>query len=483
MANLNKQSVREEFDKIKASFEEQVKVGKVPSETAALFNALILLVGLILSIFMEKSTKKTSANSSIPPSQTPVDETSGGNGKSDSGKDKDSDTPRVSAIGNTRTVEVVTLLPVISCESCGHDLSTTPCECVQRRTLIDIVFEKTVEHVDGEIKKCPECQAITKAQFPKNMPGSLQYGNGIKAYVIQLLVAQMISLNRTVQMVASFIGQTISESTLLGYIMRLHVALADWEDKAKNELLRAKCIHTDETSLKVDKQNHWIHVYSAGDITLKLLHKKRGKEAVEEFGIIPVYGGVIVHDCWASYLSYEHLEHGLCGSHLLRELQFAIDANGYRWAKNLHRLLRMACWMVSRSKSKCLTEAQYVKLVGLFEKIITAGELELPAIPERTDGKRGKIAKSDAHNLWERLSKYQSAVLLFAKNPDVAFTNNRAERDLRMTKVKQKVSGCFRTEKYAQAYCRISSYLQTMNNKGVNPLVAVSWALSGKFDL
>jgi hypothetical protein len=117
MANLNKQSVREEFDKIKASFEEQVKVGKVPSETAALFNALILLVGLILSIFMEKSTKKTSANSSIPPSQTPVDETSGGNGKSDSGKDKDSDTPRVSAIGNTRTVEVVTLLPVISCGS------------------------------------------------------------------------------------------------------------------------------------------------------------------------------------------------------------------------------------------------------------------------------------------------------------------------------------------------------------------------------
>jgi transposase len=139
--------------------------------------------------------------------------------------------------------------------------------------------------------------------------------------------------------------------------------------------------------------------------------------------------------------------------------------------------------MVSRSKSKSLTEVQYIKLMGLYEKIIKTGELELPAIPERTDGKRGKIAKSDAHNLWERLSKNKNAVLLFAKNPDVAFTNNRAERDLRMTKVKQKVSGCFRTEKYAQAYCRISSYLQTMNNKGVNPLVAVSWALSGKFDL
>jgi len=107
----------------------------------------------------------------------------------------------------------------------------------------------------------------------------------------------------------------------------------------------------------------------------------------------------------------------------------------------------------------------------------------MPPIPEKTNGKRGKIAKSDAHNLWERLDKYQDAVLLFASNPHVAFTNNRAERDLRMSKVKQKISGCFRTEKYAQAYCRISSYLQTMNNKGVNPLVAVSWALSGRFDV
>ena len=238
------------------------------------------------------------------------------------------------------------------------------------------------------------------------------------------------------------------------------------------------------TSLKVDKKNHWIHVYSAGDITLRLLHQNRGKGAVEEFGIIPVvYGGVIVHDCWASYLSYEHLKHGLCGSHLLRELQFTIDANGYQWAKNMKRLLRMACKMVSNAESKCLSLALNAKLERLYKNIMLAGSNELPPIPKKSNGKRGKVAKSDAHNLWERLDKHRDAVLLFASNPDVAFTNNRAERDLRMTKVKQKISGCFRTEKYARAYCRISSYLQTMNNKGVNPLVAVSWALSGKFDV
>jgi transposase len=479
VATFNKQSVREEFDKIKTSFDAQINSGKVPAETVALFNALIMLVGIILSILMEKATKKNSANSSIPPSQTGPDETAVGKGKKGSANGE----AKITTMGNTRTVETVTLLNVLACKNCGHDLSQAKCECVERRTRIDIIFEKTAEHFDAEVKKCPKCGDLTKASFPQGLAGPLQYGNGLKAYVIQLLVAQMLSLSRAAQMVASLIGQVISEATLLSYIMRLHLALADWEETAKMQLLVAKCIHTDETSLKVDKKNHWIHVYSAGDITLKLLHQKRGTEAVEEFGIISAYGGVIVHDCWALYLSYEHLKHGLCGSHLLRELQFAIDANGYRWAKNMKRLLRLACKIVSTAEAKCLSAETNSKLERLYTKIMLAGSNELPPIPAKTNGKRGKVAKSDAHNLWERLDKHQSAVLLFASNPDVAFTNNRAERDLRMTKVKQKISGCFRTEKYAKAYCRISSYLQTMNNKGVNPLVAVSWALSGKFDV
>ena len=480
MASLNKQSVREEFEKIKANFDELVKAGKVSSEIAILFNALIMLVSIILSVFMEKLTKKDSRNSSIPPSQTEPDESSVGKGKKERNADGDK---KITAIGNTRTVETVTSLEVSTCKACGQDLSDTACVCIERRTRIDIIFEKTAEHFDAEVKECQACGTTTKATFPQDLAGPLQYGNGVKAYVIQLLVAQMLSLSRAAQMVASLVGQVISEATLLNYVLRLHVALAAWEDTAKKQLLAAKCIHTDETSLRVDKKNHWIHVYSAGDITLRLLHQKRGSEAVEAFGIIPAYGGVIVHECWASYLSYEHLEHGLCGSHLLRELQFTIDANSYRWAKNMRRLLRLACKMVSMAKDKALSPEKHSKLLELYQKILLDGSKELPQIPEKTNGKRGKIAKSDAHNLWERLDKYQKAVLLFASNPHVAFTNNRAERDLRMTKVKQKISGCFRTEKYAQAYCRISSYLQTMNNKGVNPLVAVSWALSGRFDV
>jgi len=291
---------------------------------------------------------------------------------------------------------------------------------------------------------------------------------------------QMMSLNRVADMVSALIGRVIAESTMLNFIIRLHAALAVWENEAKVALLKTNYTHVDETSLRVDKKNHWIHVYASGDITLKFLHEKRGKAAIEAIDIIPRYGGVIIHDCWASYLSYGHLDHGLCGSHLLRELTFIIDSNDYAWAKKLKRLLQRICKMVSRREEKCLTEAEYLKLERLYQKILAKGAKELPPIPEKTTTRRGKVAKSDAHNLWERLTKYGNSVLLFAKLPYVPFTNNRAERDLRMAKVKQKVSGCFRTVKYAEAYCRISSYLQTMKYKGINPLVAISMALNGK---
>ena len=477
MASIDKQSIRAEFDKIKANFDEQVKSGKVSSEVATLFNTLMMLFNIILSIFMEKNTKKTSSNSSIPPSQTTPDNSSTTN-KNKSNKDEKKQ-EEITVAGNTRTIESVTLLPATICDVCGEDLTNVLCTHIERRTKIDIIFEKTEEHVDVEIKNCPACHATVKTAFPKDMPGILQYGNGIKAYVIQLVITQMISLNRVVEMMEALIGRTISEASILNYIMRLHTVLAPWEKNTIIQLMTFPCMHTDETSLRVDKQNHWIHVYSAGDLTLKFLHRKRGKEAMDDIAIIPNYGGIMIHDCWASYLSYNHLKHGLCGSHLLRELAFIIDSNGYRWAKKMKRLLQRVCKMVSGRKEKCLTEKEYLKLALIYKKILTAGAKEMPEIPKKTDKRRGRIAKSDAHNLWERLTKFEISVLLFARLPHVPFTNNRAEQDLRMAKVKQKVSGCFRTLEHAQAYCRISSYLQTMKNRGFNPLIAINMALNG----
>ena len=276
------------------------------------------------------------------------------------------------------------------------------------------------------------------------------------------------------------IGAVLSEASLLKFVWRLNQSLETWEAKAIEKIIKTPSIHVDETSFRVEKKNHWIHVYSSGGITLKFLHRKRGKEAIVGLNIIPRYGGVIIHDCWASYLSYDHCGHGLCGSHLLRELTFVVDSNEYRWARNMKRLLQDTCRKVAEREAKCLTEKEYANLQKRYRNILTRGAKELPDIPPKPKGQRGKMAKSDAHNLWERFKKYEVAVLLFAKEPYVPFTNNRAEQDLRMAKVKQKISGCFRREKYAHAYCRISSYLQTMANQGINPHVAIQMALIGE---
>ncbi len=476
MATVNKQSLREEFDTLKGRFEQLSADGKMTEESRTLFQALLMLFELLMAVFMERRTTKDSSNSSLPSSQTEKDDTAttrpGANGKGKSHDDHRS--------ANTRTIETTEVVKVNRCQSCGEALSETPCQGHERRTRIDILFEKVVTHVDAEIKRCPHCQAQSKGRFPADMPGPLQYGPGIKAYVLNLLIAQMLSLNRVQQSIRTLIGQLISEATLLKYVLQLHHALANWEQSAIEQLLSMPVMHVDETSLRVDNKNHWIHVCSSGEITLKFLHPKRGREAIEALGVIPRYGGVVIHDCWASYLAYAHCDHGLCGSHLLRELTFIVDANGYAWAANMKRLLQQTCRLVSTRKRKKLTETEYKNLQKRYRTILTRGEKELPPIPPRQNGKRGRVAKSDAHNLWERLKRYETAVLLFAKRSEVAFTNNRAERDLRMSKVKQKISGCFRAREYAEAYCRVSSYLQTMSNRGYNPLIAIQMALSGQ---
>jgi len=476
VASVNKESLREEFGALKGRFTRLSADGKITAESRALVEALLMLLQVLMAVFMEKHTPKNSTNSSKPASQSPKDDTAltraGTHGK---GK-----VLNETRSGNTRTVESVQISPVNFCEECGEDLHKIPCQGYERRTQIDIVFEKVVTHVDAEIKPCPHCGTEARGSFPEAFCGPLQYGAGIKAYALNLLIAQMLSLKRVQQSLHTLLGQVISEATILKYVLVLHLALEQWEKAAIERLLTLPAMHVDETSLRVEKKNQWIHVCSGGEITLKFLHEKRGQEAMQAIGVIPRYGGIIIHDCWASYLAYEHCGHGLCGAHLLRELAFIVEADGYPWAKNMKRLLQQTCAQVAQRKRKKITARQYENLQKRYRNILTRGEQELPPIPARQNGKRGRIAKSDAHNLWERLKQHESAVLLFARDPHVSFTNNRAERDLRMSKVKQKVSGCFRKPQYAEAYCRISSYLQTMAHRGYNPLVAIQLALSGQ---
>ncbi len=473
MATIHTNSFREELEKIKTDFSEQSADG-MPDSAATLIKSLIVLLEMMFAIFLEKTTRKNNKNSNRPSSQTGTDKTSKGSKRK--GKQES-----LLCADNSRTIITDTTLTVESCSSCGESLSDSEILSVERRTRIDIVFEKTIEHFDAQTKQCPNCNASNKARFPQEIYGKLQYGNGLKAFAIHLIVSQMVALNRAQKMIAAMIGTKLSETTLLSYVLKLHLALEKWQHDTTEQLLKLPCLYVDETSMKVERKNHWIHVYAAGDFTVKILHPKRGLDAINDNNIIPRYGGVLVHDCWASYLSYDHCEHGLCGSHLLRELTFIVDSNKYKWAKHMKKLLQTTCHTVATKKRKALTEKQYSALQKRYRYILTVGAKEMPAIPIKNSNKKN-IAKSDAHNLWDRFKKHEISVLRFAKDPHVAFTNNRSERDLRMAKVKQKVSGCFRSQIYAQAYCRISSYLQTMANKGINPLVAIQMALNGKFD-
>ena len=474
MASVDGTSLREELDDAKARIAALRRDGKVSDEVDAVVRVLFTLLNVLIAVLLERATRKTSRNSGLPPSQTGKDESArraGGGGKGPK--------PNLQTGDNLRKTVVEETVAVETCDACGADLSGVDPAGRERRVLHDIVFEVVERRVDAEIKDCPDCRARTKGRFPDDMPGPLQYGAGLQAFVVNLLVAHMLSLRRAVALVQAISGLRLSEATCLGYVRRLHDALASWEEAAVAHLLQRPALHADETGFRVDGRTRWLHVVTDGALTVKFLHRKRGREAIDEIGIIPRYKGVLIHDCWATYFAYDQGRHQLCGSHLLRELTFVVESNGFRWARLMKALLREACHRVNRSTTKTLTEAERLTVRKRYRTILTQGGRELPEIPPRPKGKRGRIAKSDAHNLYERLVKHEESVLRFIGDPDVSFTNNAGERKIRMAKVKIKVSGCFRTRPGAEAWCRISSYLSSMAALGYNPLVAIQIALAG----
>ena len=217
MATVNRQSLREEFERLKAEFGQLSAAGAMSAETRALVNALLMLFEVLMAIFMEKTTAKGSRNSSIPPSQTSTDETAatrpGGKGK---GQEQNAARSR-----HSRTVTSTEVVTVDACANCGADLGDTPSQPRQRRTRIDILFEKVVHHVEAEVKDCPRCRQRTTGRFPADMCGPRQYGNGLKAYMMNLLIAQMVPLERVLKSVKTLIDVAISPATLLKFVIRL----------------------------------------------------------------------------------------------------------------------------------------------------------------------------------------------------------------------------------------------------------------------
>ena len=350
MARINHASLRAQLHHCRAQFEAIKQHGEASADTLALINALFMLVDIVVAVFLERTTPKTSRNSGLPSSRDGTDDgqthTEGKSGSRSRGPKA-----RHARSDNLRTVTTTHTSAVTGCRQCGHDLTGTACTAHEQRVEIDIVFETVERQVTAEIKTCPRCHTRTKGTFPATMPGPVQYGPGIVAYVVHLLCAQMVSLKRTAAMIQAMTGRLLSEATLLGFVSRLHQALEPWEAAAIDKLLDMPVLHVDETSLRVDRKNYWIHVCAGGPITVKGLHRNRGCEAINTLGIIPRYGGLIVHDCWKAYLTYTQCKHQLCGAHLLRELQAVTDSNAYPWARKMHKLLLIARRQVIQARN------------------------------------------------------------------------------------------------------------------------------------
>ena len=328
MARINHASLRAQLHHCRAQFEAIKQHGEASADTLALINALFMLVDIVVAVFLERTTPKTSRNSGLPSSRDGTDDgqthTEGKSGSRSRGPKA-----RHARSDNLRTVTTTHTSAVTGCRQCAHDLTGTACTAHEQRVEIDIVFETVERQVTAEFKTCPRCHTRTKGSFPATMPGPVQYGPGIVAYVVHLLCAQMVSLKRTAAMIQAMTGRLLSEATLLGFVSRVHQALEPWEGAAIGKLLDMPVLHVDETSLRVDRKNYWIHVCAGGPITVKGLHRNRGCEAINTLGIIPRYGGLIVHDYWKAYLTYTQCKHQLCGAHLLRELQAVTDSNAY----------------------------------------------------------------------------------------------------------------------------------------------------------
>ena len=423
MARINQASLRAQLDDCRAQFDAIKQKGEASADTLALINALFMLVDIVVAVFLEKTTPRTSRNSSLPSSRDGTDE--GETHTAGSGSRSRGPKARHARSDTLRTVTTTHTSPVTECRQCGHDLTGTACTGHEQRIEVDIVFETVERRVTAEIKNCPRCHTRTKGSFPDTMPGPLQYGPGIVAYVVHPLCAQMVSLKRTAGMIQAMTGRLLSEATLLGFVSRLHQALEPWEAAAIGKLLDMPVLHVDETSLRVDRKNYWIHVCAGGPITVKGLHRNRGCEAINTLGIIPRYGGLIVHDCWKAYLTYTQCKHQLCGAHPLRELQAVTDSNGYPWARKMHKLLLIARRQVIQRPQQRLSMRHYKRIARCYKAILEQGRTEMPEIPPPKKGQRGPVAKSDAHNLHQRLVVQRKNVLRFTRRADTPFTNNR----------------------------------------------------------
>jgi len=368
------------------------------------------------------------------------------------------------------------------CRWCQHDLSQEHSEKVSHRQVFDVpVPQVLVSEHHAHSKRCPVCRKLTAAPFPQDVTAPVQYGPAIAAMAVYLSQVQLLPNRRVCQVMEDLLGISLSVGSLHNWIARCAQVLCPIEQEIKTALQGSAVMHQDETGLYVAGKRHWMHVACTQTLTHYGVHAKRGREAMDAIGIAPLFRGVSVHDGWVPYQGYL-CSHGLCNVHHLRELTFLEEEQQQIWAGELKELLLQMKDAVADAKHRgqsALAPAVIAVFEAQYHAWLRQGDQLAPPDPPPTPGKRGRKKRSVIHCLLDRLRSQQGWVLAFLHDFTVPFDNSLAERDIRMVKVQQKVSGCFRSPTGAEAFCRIRGYLSTMHKQAHALLPLLEGTLAG----
>ncbi|MDT8442575.1 MAG: IS66 family transposase, partial [Desulfuromonadales bacterium] len=435
----------------------------------SMFGVLIMVVKLLAN-----SLGLNSRNSSKPPSSDP-------NREKESRKKSDRKPGgQKGRTGTTlRQIEEPDKVQVINVDRRTLPKGRYQVVGFEKRQVFDIDISRLVTEYQAEVLESAEGKRFV-ASFPEGVTKAVQYGNNLKAHAVYMSQYQLLPYNRIEEYFSEQLRVPVSSGSLFNFNREAFDKLASFDVIVKDKLAAAKLAHTDETGINIDGKRRWLHVVSNDSWTYFSPQEKRGKEAMDEIGILPRFRGVLCHDHWKPYYQYRECLHSLCNSHHLRELTRAWEQDNQRWARQTKELLEELNREVKTSGGQ-LEAAESDLYRKRYRGILAEAERECPPPEDKQrKGKRGRIKRSKSRNLLERLINYEEDVLRFMDDPAIPFTNNQGENDIRMTKVQQKISGCFRSLDGAQMFCRIRSYLSSCRKQDISSSLAMEFLFKGE---
>lgn len=445
----------------------------------ALFERVDALLARVETL--EAQLRKNSRNSSKPPS-------SDGLAKKTRSLRQSSGKPQGGQVGHkgstlkrvaqaTQTIDHP--LPW-QCDHCHAALPLAEARVAECRQVLDVpaaAYDVICHRTMAVVCRCGQAHV---SAFPAGVTEAVQYGPNMKALGVHLTQGQMLPYARAAELIQDVYGLSVSRGTLVSWVGEASLALQGTFDAIAEHLRNAPVLNADESGLRVAGKLHWLHIAASDKLTWYGLHAKRGLEAIEAHGILPRRIGVLVHDCWAPYWRLDDSIHALCNAHLLRELVYVKETTGQDWPQAMTDLLLSANKLceAARQQQQTLSAADIAACRTMYDAIVSEGEQRNPET-NHAAGKRGRARQSIAFNLLRRFRQHADAILLFISDPTVPFTNNMGERAVRMPKVKQKISGCFRTVAGAENFCVIRSCLDTLRKQGYGMLDVLQRAFAG----